>query len=167
MQLKEFYEGARAKIREFDLFARQYDLNEIMRADHIGYKCGSTREFEELRRLFESNSDFIYQSIISLRRIAIIKLAMPMHTCCEPISYLELSDQKPDHSQEAGFDHMEVYPMKGSAEFLACHLQSLGICVKKSGRPHHPTYDIGLYTCFALRIEEEPLVRKIIRDEMK
>lgn len=135
-------------------------------ADHICYKCSSAEEFEQLRALFEQQSTFIYQSIISQRRIAVIKFLHPLSTAWGEIWYLELSDQKPDGSQASGFDHIELYPAVGSVEELVASLEQQGVVLEKTVRPHHTTFDLTIGEGFKLRLEPEPLVEKIQRDEM-
>lgn len=164
MTLEQFFTEANAPVALFNAWAER--MNPAAHADHICYKCGSHDEFESLRALFEPASDFIYQSIISNRRIAIIKFTNPISTALGEISFLELSDQKPDGSQVSGFDHIELYPAQGTIETLVQLLELQGVSFEKTIRPHHTTFDSVLETGFKIRLEEEPLVEKIKRDEM-
>jgi len=134
--------------------------------DHICYKCGSTEEFEHLRKLFETASHFLYQSIISGRRIAIIKFRKPFRFEEGSLWYLELADQKPDGSQKSSFDHIELYPKSGTLEDLVRSVEEKGFSCSKTVRPHHTTYDIMLHRRFKLRFEAEPIIEKIKRDEL-
>jgi predicted metalloenzyme YecM len=136
-------------------------------ADHICYKCESSEEFEYLRRLFENESEFIYQSIISKRRIAIVKFKNPLATSLGDIWYLELSDQKSDGSQGGGFDHIEIYPKEGTMKELAKILEEKGMTLEKIERPHHTTYDGIIAEHFKIRLEPESLIEKIKEEEMK
>jgi len=136
-------------------------------ADHLCYKCGDAVKFETLRTLFESQSQFVYQSIISNRRIAIIKFLKPIPTDLGDIWFLELSDQKPDNSQTSGFDHIEIYPIGGSLDMLAESLAKAGTPFTKVERPHHTTFDVEINGPFKVRLEEEPLIEKIMREEMQ
>lgn len=61
-------------ILEFNTFCEENMLIGKVKADHIGLKCSTTEKYEQRRRLFESDSTFIFQSIISKRRISIIGL---------------------------------------------------------------------------------------------
>lgn len=158
-----FAEAARSVVI-FDAWVGRHSPVAI--ADHICYKCGSAEEFECIRRLFESESAYIYQSIISSRRIAIIKFLKPIPTTLGDIWFLELSDQKSDGSQKSEFDHIEIYPMAGSMEGLAEDLGSKGVVIEKIVRPHHTTFDVIVEGGFKVRIEPESLVTKIVRDEM-
>lgn len=135
-------------------------------ADHLCYKCSSSDEFESVRHILESSSSFVYQSIISERRIAIIKFLQPIPTALGPIWFLELSDQKPDGSQKSEFDHIEIYPTSGTMDELATLLESQGEIPEKIVRPHHTTYDIFLKESFKVRLEPDALVGKIKREEM-
>lgn len=140
-------------------------------ADHLCYKCGSAQEFEHVRSLFEQlPKTFIYQSLISERRIAVIKLHRALPSVLGPIGFLELSDQKPDGSQTSGFDHVEVYPTNGTLDELAVALAAKGYSLKRTVRPHHTTYDGVLQSAngerFKLRLEDERLIDTIKRKEM-
>ena len=160
-----FFALAMESIEHLNVWAIKYKPNAI--ADHICYKCNSSEEFDYLRKLFETNCSFIYQSIISSRRIAIIKFLQPIKSLLGDISFLELSDQKPDGSQISGFDHIEIYPIRGTMEELSNHLEQKGAQVEKIIRPHHTTFDLTIYGSFKVRIEPEPLIQKIVRDEIK
>ncbi len=165
MTLEQFFTEASSSVTLFNEWAERE--KPAARADHLCYKCGTSDEFELLRALFEPASDFVYQSIISNRRIAIIKFRNPIPTALGEISFLELSDQKPDGSQVSGFDHIELYPTDGTIDALVKTLESKGVSFEKTVRPHHTTFDTVLETGFKIRLEEEPLVEKIKRDEMR
>lgn len=134
--------------------------------DHICFKCSSSSEFEHLRAVFEPSSTFIYQSIISKRRIAIVKFLEPLKTSLGDIWFLELSDQKSDGSQTSGFDHIEIYPTVGTIDDLANDLIAKGVELEKVVRPHHTTYDGIIEGSFKIRLEGEALVEKIKLTEM-
>lgn len=135
--------------------------------DHICWKCASSEEFEAWRAVFESVSPFIYQSLIAGRRIAVIALPQRIMTDLGEIRFLELSDQKPDGSQKSGFDHLEIYPTHGSASALCDVLTEQGMIFEKIVRPHHTTYDARIEGGPLMRLEDEPLIEKIKREEMK
>lgn len=163
--IAEFYEGAQRRVGYADAWFGQYQLKAI--ADHICYKCASSEEFEQMRTMFEQESVFVYQSIISNRRIAIIRLKNAIATTLGEIWFVELSDQKADGSQRSEFDHIEIYPKTGSMEDLVKILEEKGVIVEKVFRPHHTTFDIAIHESFKMRIEPEALIEKIIRDEIK
>lgn len=164
--LNDFFTRAQIHLDLFNTWAEQLTLT--ANADHLGYKCANANEFEMYRELFEKESEYIYQSIISQRRIAIIKLINPLQSRLGDISYIELSDQKPDNSQKSGFDHLEIYPTQGTVEQLAesIRLQNGGV-FSKAERPHHITYDLKLADGFKMRLEAEPLIEKIIKEEIR
>ena len=164
--LDEFYSQAASLVSAVNAFSAKYNLDGIVVLDHIGFKCDSQELFEQLRSQLERESAFIYQSYISKRRIAVIKLRRPFETTLGPISVLELSDQKPDHSQTKRFDHLEIYPTTTTYDDLVSRLQEQGAAVKKVERPHHTTYDIDLGSGLTLKLTREPLVEKIKREEM-
>ncbi len=167
MTSQTFFSNSLDKIELFNEFVYQYSLEDIIISDHFGYKCSSAKEFEILRHMLEISARFVYQSIISERRIAIIKLVEPIKTHCGDLCYFELADQKPDNSQKGGFDHLEFFPKIGTVENLVSALRDQGVAVTKSERPHHVTYDIKVSEDFKLRIETESLLSKIVREEIK
>ncbi|MDP3640696.1 MAG: VOC family protein [Nanoarchaeota archaeon] len=135
------------------------------KADYICYKCDSQQSFEALRAIFEQNSDYMYQSIISKRRISYVKLKQGIETLLGKIYFLELSDQKPDRSQKNGFDHIEVYGATISYDALVAKLAESEKVIKVE-RPHHTTHDIEIKDGFLFRCTKELLVEKIKREEM-
>ena len=163
--LSDFLNTAQQFVDQFNHWASKNNPPAI--ADHICFKCADAEEFESLRRLFETESGFVYQSMIAKRRIAIIKFLQPIKTNIGDIWYLELSDQKPDGSQVSGFDHIEIYPTEGSMDMLAEYLEGKGTTFEKVVRPHHTTYDAEIFGTFKIRLEDESLVEKIKREEMK
>lgn len=163
----EFFAPMHTIADQFKTWVQQYALEDKITADHFGYKCVSSEEFETHRAIFEKDSAYIYQSVIAGRRIAIIKLKKPIETICGPLYYFELSDQKPDGSQKSGFDHLEFFPKERSVEEAVEYLKNKGVPVTKVERPHHVTYDMPLTDTYKIRIEREGLIQKIVREEMK
>ena len=166
MTINEFFANAAASVALFDAFVAEHRLIDRAAADHICYKCASTESFEAIRAMFEDESVFIYQSIISKRRIAIIRFRDAVETALGPIIVLELSDQKPDGSQTEGFDHIEIYPKNGSTDELLTILRSQNSEIETVSRPHHTTHDLVLEGGFKVRVEDEPLLEKIKREEI-
>jgi predicted metalloenzyme YecM len=162
--LDNFFTDAQSYINQFNIWAEQ--TKPSARADHLCYKCSDAIEFEFLRGLFETASCFIYQSIISNRRIVIIKFKKPLETVLGQVWFLELSDQKTDGSQTGGFDHLEIFPSAGSIEQLVEQLTEQKVPLEKIVRPHHTTYDAEIFGSFKVRIEPESLIEKIKKMEM-
>lgn len=166
LSVSDFFARATPLLAELAELNARHNLADISFADHIGYKCASRAEFESIRTMLERESNFIYQSIISDRPIAIIRLKQPLETALGSVTYLELSDQKPDNSQISGFDHLELAPRDISyTELVATALKS-GAEFTKKVRPHHTTYDLKL-SSGTIRLEPEPLMVKIQRDEIQ
>jgi predicted metalloenzyme YecM len=163
--LEEFYHAAEPHINEFDLFAEKHSLQGITASDHMCYKCATGDSFESIRRLFEDNSVYTYQAMISGRRIVYIRLTKPLITLLGPIHFLELSDQKPDGSQTERFDHIEVYPTDISYEDMVARLEQ-SERVLHTVRPHHTTHDVDISGGFLFRCTSEPLIEKIKREEL-
>ncbi len=164
--IEKFYEDSKKFVKALNAFAERNEMQSLAAADHIGYKCSSKETYEEWRAVFEMNSEYMFQSIISKRRISIIKLTTPLKTILGEIQYLELSDQKPDGSQKDGFDHVEVYPTGITYDELVRSLEEKGNTVEEVKKPHHSTHNISLRDDFKLKIEPEALMAKIQREEM-
>lgn len=162
----EFYSQARDLILTFNSFVEKHALQSRVKADHFCYKCADSQTFELIRKILETESVFVYQSIISKRRIAIIKLKNGIETSVGILDLLELSDQKPDNSQVNSFDHVEVYPIGESYESLVESIVKGGEEVVEVKRPHHTTHDLMLSEQFSLKFTHGPLLEKIKADEM-
>jgi predicted metalloenzyme YecM len=162
----EFYAKAKEEVRVFNDFISMYGLKGFVMADHICYKCGSSEIFESIRRVFESDSNWIYQAIISKRRIATIGTRQNLETLAGKISLVELSDQKPDGSQNDGFDHIEIYPTTITYDQLVLNLRNQGLNVEEVVRPHHTTHDIKIENGFIIRLTRESLLNKIKKEQM-
>lgn len=163
-ELLEFYRKAQEYVRVFDAFVQKHSLIGRASADHICYKCGTTESFESLRAQFEGESRFMYQSIISNRRIAYIGFKQGIDTVLGTIQYLELSDQKQDGSQKEGFDHIEVFPTAFSYEVMVEELKATEKVIHVK-RPHHTTDDIDIKEGFLFRATQGPLIEKIKAQE--
>lgn len=163
--IEEFYREAENIVRCFDAFVATHALAGKAGADHICYKCGSTESFESLRAMFEGESEYVFQSVISKRRIAIIRLKRGIETSLGTIVFLELSDQKPDGSQSDGFDHVEAYAVGRSYDDMVADLAA-SVEVVKIERPHHVTHDVDMGSGFTFRCTQGPLIDKIRDAEM-
>jgi predicted metalloenzyme YecM len=163
--LSAFNAAAQECIASIDDFALKHDLLLKAHADHICYKCASFESFQQLRALFEKEGSYLFQSIISQRRIAIIRFKEGLPSKLGPINFLELSDQKPDGSQSEGFDHVEVFPVSYSYEEMVADLSKTATMVKVE-RPHHTTHDIALPEGFIFRCTRGKLIDKIKMEEM-
>ena len=150
--------------------------------DHLGFKCRSVGEYEEIRSRFEEHlgvwraSRFLHQSIVSGRRIAVIGLVEAIPTALGPLRLLELSEPKPMKAETYGFDHLEIQTALVSTKIAAevfnatQALQGFGAFELKE-RPHHSTWDAAIpgvpergLPPFVLRLTDEPLVGKIGRE---
>jgi predicted metalloenzyme YecM len=163
--IEDFYLDSEKYIKIFNEFIDKHSLINKSLPDHICYKCDSVESFESLRKILEKESKFIYQSIISERRIAYIKLKRGFETSLGTIYFLELADQKPDKSQINSFDHIEVYPTGLSYEDFVNDLAKTEKVIKVV-RPHHTTDDIEIGGGFLFRCTEGPLLEKIKGSEM-
>jgi len=160
----EFYVASAPLVRAFSKFVFDYYVSGNAKADHICFKCSSSEEFEHLRALLEPESEYVYQSYISGRRIAVIRIKSAFDTPLGQIKVVELSDQKPDGSQTSGFDHIEIYPDSITYEALVAIMEKTNLPLKKVERPHHTTVDIPLDGGYLVRLTREPLLDKIKRE---
>lgn len=161
-----FYEGAKDSVRNFDKFISDYGLRHSVGADHICYKFSSAENFERMRKIFEEENQWLYQAIISKRRIATIRTNQTLKTSVGNINLVELADQKPDGSQTDGFDHIEIYPTIITYDQLVSNLRGRNLEVKEIVRPHHTTHDITLGNGFIVRLTRDKLAEKI-KSEME
>lgn len=161
----DFYKKSEKYIDFFNNFSKKYNLNNKALADHICYKCESKNSFEKIKSIFEFESEYIYQSIISKRSIAYIKLKKGIETELGIINFLELSDQKPDNSQVEGFDHIEVYSNITSYENFVKEFEKTEKVISAI-RPHHSTHDIDIGQGFLFRCTQGKLIDKIKKEEM-
>ena len=162
--IDQFFSEAEPWITSYDSWIAQHDVKAV--SDHICFKCDSSAEYESMRAVFESDSQFIFQSIVSGRRISIIGLPRDINTKLGTINILELSDQKPDGSQQSGFDHIELFPARGTRTSLVNEFKLQGVDIKEIKRPHHTTWDTFIDGNFKARLEDGPLLDKI-KNEMK
>lgn len=163
--VSDFYRQAEPLITRFEAFAQKHELYGQIVPDHIGYKCGSRTSFEKIRALFEQEGSFIYSSLISGRTIAYVRLKSVIISRYGPVGYLELCDQNSERSQRSGFDHIEAYPTGWSYEDMVSKLGQTEEVIKKE-RPHHTTHDIDIGQGFRFRATHEPLIEKIVREEI-
>lgn len=163
--VEDIFHQAEIFIELFNNFATKHNLEGRIIPDHICYKCESKESFETLRALFEAESEYMYQSIISGRRIAVIRFKESIQTSVGPIYFLELSDQKPNLSQRDGFDHIEAYPVGWSYSDMVFELQKTEQVLEVI-RPHHSTHDIDIGGGFLFRCTQWPLIEKIKSIEM-
>lgn len=157
---------ARPLVAQFNYFCEDNDIVGLVQADLICLKCSDAEIYEARRKEAESRSHFIYQTIVSDRRISLIKLKETIPTVVGTIEYLELCDQKPDNSQDNRISHIEIVPITISYNELIDKLKEKGIELKESIRPHHSTHDIILPSGFCIRLYPEFLIDKIRRTEI-
>lgn len=163
--IEYFYTQTEPYVTLFNAFVAKQGLAGKAAVDHINYKCDSAETFERMRALFEHDSEYIYQSIISNRRIALIKLRRSIPTALGPIHLLKLSDQKPDHSQTNKFEHIEAYPIAESYESFVHSFAATETLIPHD-RIHHSTQDIDMDQGFLFRCTPGPLIEKIKTGEM-
>ncbi len=162
---EDFIHDSKKYIDKVNAFAEQGKLSTVIHIDHLGYKCESKESFENMRELFEINSEYIFQSIISLRRIAYIKLKQPIPTGLGDLWFIELQDQKPDGSQQEKFDHIEGYSVGISYGEMVEKISGFEEIIE-SKKSHHPTHDVDLGDGFSFKCTYGPLLDKIKDHEM-
>ncbi len=163
--IEEFYEQSQGLIDAVNAFDSRYSASAFAEIDHLCYRCGSHESYLALKELLWPVTVYRYESPIGRRAISLIRLKRTVPSQFGPIHFLELSDQKPDHSQVDGFDHVEIYPKVGSVSSLEHRFANLGTRFEKTVRPHHTTYDLKLPGSFSLKLCDEPLIEKIKENE--
>ena len=150
----------------------------LVTADHLSYKCREFREYDELRSRFEEYADggwrgcrFIYQSIISGRRVSVIGLTEGIRTPFGDLRVLELAEPKTMAADPGGFDHVEVFSPFVGIDQLAELFRRSGQPFVKKERPHHMTWDARIPVDpssgrpdVTVRLTDEPLAAKIGRE---
>ncbi len=164
--IDEFFAQAQPFVALFDAFVEKHRLFTRVEPDHICYKCGSRESFEQARNLFEREGANFWSSRISGRTISYVVLPRGgLVSQFGLIKYLELADQKPDGTQHDGFDHIEAYPLGWRYEQMIERLSETERVVEVE-RPHHSTHDIDIGEGFLFRATREPLIEKIVREEI-
>lgn len=147
-------------------------------ADHLSYKCREVLEYDELRSRFEEHDAggwrgcrFMYQSIVSGRRVSVIGLTDRLRTPFGDLRVLELAEPKPMSADPGGFDHVEIFSPSVGADELALRLRRSGAPFVKKERPHHVTWDAKIPVDpssgrrdVTIRLTDEPLAAKIGRE---
>ncbi len=163
--IQEFYAQSEKYVGVFNSFSEKRKLAGRAEPDHICYKCGSKESFESLRAILENESEYLHQTFISGRRIAYLRFKKGIDTALGTIHFLELSDQKPDNSQQEGFDHIEAFAVGRTYEEMVKEFEITEKVVKVE-RPHHTTHDIDIGNGFLFRCTKGPLIEKIKNEEM-
>lgn len=156
---------ARPLVAQFNTFCQENDLMGAVETDLICIRCSDSEIYEARRRDAESRSVYIYQSMVSGRRVSLIKLTDTIPTIAGTIEYLELCDQKPDNSQDDRISHVTIVPVTLSYEEIVEKLRGNGVEVNETVRPHYRSADIKLPSGFTIRIASEFLVDTIKREE--
>jgi len=163
--IENFTNSSKPYIEKLNAFAQKGNLAGTVIIDHLGYKCASNESFEQARAMFEQNSEYIFQSIISERRIAYVKMKQPIVTDLGDLWFVELQDQKPDGSQIEKFDHIEGYSSGISYGEMVEKISGFETIIE-SKKAHHPTHDVGLGVGFSFKCTHGPLLDKIKDQEM-
>ncbi len=161
-----FFEKAYESIEQIEVFIRSNKLETMITLDHLCYKCESHEEFTMIREILEEKGDYLYESWIGDRLIALIKLTEPLSTSFGPISFIELQDQKPAGTQKSGFSHLEAYPKDVAYGDILEYLKGQEVSVIEDPTPHHPIHEVELSPSFVFRLEQEPIIEKIKREEL-
>lgn len=158
----------KAAVFQLDNFCEVNGLAGLVKADLVCITCSSKEVYEARRDYYEFDSRFIYQAPVSGRRIAIIGLTEGIKTSVGDIGILEVIDQKPDNSQTDKLTHLAIVPTGISYDELLAKLKGNGAQLEdKSRGDGYVATDVVLPTTFRIRIEKEPLLERIKREELK
>lgn len=160
---QQLHEHILAALAPVNAWANAKGILGNVRADHIGFTCATDDEFRALMERQNREFAWVHTVFLSERLVAYAKLRASAASAFGPVHFLEISGQKTDGSQTSRFNHLEVVP-GGKMEHVVSLWGTRGVTGKPSGRIHHPTYDIVLDDGFEIRIEPEPLVKKIVKE---
>ncbi len=166
MTFEEFKDEAVKALSLYGVLAKEHGLSAFLSSDHICYKSDSHETFEEVRRMLELNSYYMYESWIGGRLIAIFKLKEGIAVEGDVFSYIELHDKKPSVDIKRGFYHLEMYPKGISYDEALDKLKAKGLAFEADPTPHHPVYEMLLSSGFGVRLEREPIMSKIKNEEI-
>lgn len=153
-------------VGQFNLFCEQQGLVGLVEVDLLCIKCSDNEIYEARREDAFTVSDYMYESMVSDRRVSFFKMKEPIATNVGAIAYIELCDQKPDNSQDDRISHFTIVPLTISYEEVVAKLKQNGVDVIETIRPHYTSADSKLPSGFTIRLAKEFLVDKIKRDEM-
>ena len=154
-------------VTQLEYFCETYGLVGLVKADLVAVKCSSGKIYEARRAQHEEDSRFLYQSIVSNRRIAVIGLREAIKTSVGDIGCLEILDQKPGGSQIDRLTHVGIVPAGISYDELISKLKEGGANVTEIERPHgYAACDVLLPTGFSIRVQKEALIDRIKREEI-
>ena len=165
MNYESFCVDAQRALEEVETFLTNNAISSLT-PDHLCYKCASHDEFLSIRTMLEKESVYLYESWISGRLIAVLKLQQPLETSFGTIAYIELQDKKQGSGTISGFTHIEFFPKDGNYDAALKVLVSRGLDVIADPTPHHPIHEIKLSDQFVFRLEHEPVINKIKREEL-
>lgn len=157
---------SRALVAQFNEFCELNALIGLIQADYMCIKCSDADIYEGRRLEYEEVSSFMYQSLVSGRRVALFRLTESIATKVGDIKYLMLCDQKSDGSQDDRVAYFEVVATPGNYETVVEKLKAREVPVKETVRPHFTSYDATLPTGFTVRIAKEAIIDKIKREEV-
>jgi predicted metalloenzyme YecM len=153
---------------QLDNFCEINGLQGLMKADLVCIKCSSKEVYDARRNYYDMDSRFIYQAVVSGRRIALVGLKDGLKTGVGDIGVLEIVDQKADNSQIDRLSHIAIVPTGISYEEVVEKLKSNGANLEDVSRGDgYTATDVILPTTFRIRIEKEPLLDRIKREELK
>ncbi len=161
---KSLTELALPLVAQLNSFCSEQGLVGIVQADLICIRCSTSDIYDARRKDLEMKNKFIFQSIVSGRRVSAIGLMEPLLTVVGDIGCLELCDQKPDHSQDDRISHITL--VSSAYEEVMSKLKAGGVAIEETVRPHYTSADIILPSGFTIRLAKEKLIEKIKREEM-
>lgn len=160
---QDFFSKANEIIGLFEIFSKKNNLKSHIVVDHICYKCKSQKEYESIRKYFENESKYFYQTILSGRRISIINLKNTIKTKLGEIKFLELSDFELDEKIK-GFHHIELVLKNISIKDFGKILAKENIEMVFGGAKHHRThyFYLGKYKFKITELKISEIIKKEI-----
>lgn len=157
----------KAAVFQLNNFCQVDGLQDLVKADLVCIKCSSHDVYESRRNYYDLDSRFIYQAVVSDRRIALVGLKEGIPTSVGDIRLLEIIDQKSDNSQIDCLSHIAIVPTGISYDDLLVKLKENNAHTEdKSRGDGYVATDVVLPTGFRIRIEKESLLDRVKRVEI-
>lgn len=168
MEINFFYNKLQSYLDNFSAYGAEFNINmKGIDFDHICYKCRSQKEYEYLRGLMEIEGKFIYQAIISGRRISIIGFKKPLVSKFGKVKYLELSDKELGSDIIYGCNHLELIPKSISYGEMVKRFKKSNSSLVRNKKKHHFTYDLVISKSLKIKFSKGRVIDHIYKSEMK
>lgn len=138
---------------------------DVFEIDHVAYKNSNTENYEKVRKDF-GKEVFIYESVISNRRIAISKFRDPVKVEGKIIKYIEIFEPKPDKITEDKLDHIEIISNNLDYESFVKIFEDSGVELTFEDKGYDRFYAFNTDKGYEVKLSDHKIVDKIYKEEM-